>query len=79
MVSLVILMAAILKIGHIGNFVYRSRVNRLIMTREMSLNKMVPLMEGPGGGGGGCTVTPPRLMDYMTFPQQQYCILIFTA
>ena len=31
---------------------YRSRVNRLIMIREMSLNKMVPLMEGPGGGGG---------------------------
>ena len=28
---------------------YRSRVNRLILTREMSLNKMMPLMEGPGG------------------------------
>ena len=37
---------------------YRSRVNRLIMTREMSLNKMVSLMEGPGGGGELCTVTP---------------------
>ena len=30
---------------------YTSRVNRLIRTREMSLNKMIPLMEGPGGGG----------------------------
>ena len=30
---------------------YRSRVNRLFLTREMSLNKIIPLVEGPGGGG----------------------------
>ena len=40
---------------------YISRVNRLIMTREMSLNKMLPLMEGPGGGG--VHGNPPWLID----------------
>ena len=50
--------------GHFDNRPYwqfrphRSRVIRLIMTREMSQNKMVQLMEGPGGGGGGFTVNP---------------------
>ena len=48
--SSVILMATILKIGHTGNFVPTDHV--LIMIREMSLNKMVPLMERLAGGGG---------------------------
>ena len=54
MVISVILMAAILKIGHVGYFVPtdQSRVNRLILTQEMSLNKMIRRMEGLGEGGG---------------------------
>ncbi len=32
-------------------------VNKLIPDKMSSLNKMIPPMESPGGGGGG-TVTP---------------------
>ena len=57
MVSSVILMATILKISHYyWQFrLYSSRANRLILTQEMSLNKVIHLMEVPVG----CTVTPP--------------------
>ena len=45
-------MAAILKSAQKGGGgpTYKAKTSRL-------LNKMIPLMEDPGGGGG-CTVTP---------------------
>ena len=47
----VILIAAILKIGFWPFILYRLNVNSLILTRDRSLNSMIPLNESPGGGG----------------------------
>ena len=61
-VNLVILLAAILKIGH---FVPTDHVlKRLILTEEMSLNKMILLIEVLEGGGVHGNPPPLGFMDY---------------
>ena len=44
----VILIAAILKICFWSFILYRLNVNSLILTRDRSLNSMIPLDAGPG-------------------------------
>ena len=45
---LVILLAAILKIGLWSFILYQLNVNSLILTRDKSLNNMIPLNASPG-------------------------------
>ena len=47
--ELLIVMATILKNGHIGNFVHTDHVKRLLLTEERSLNKIMEFMEGLEG------------------------------
>ena len=44
----VILIAAISKIGLWSFILYRLNVNSVILTRDRSLNNMIPLNESPG-------------------------------
>ena len=52
-------MAAIFKSAQKGGGspTYKVLTSRLLISGG-PLNKMIPLMEDPGGEGGGCTVTP---------------------
>ena len=69
MASSVILMAAILKSGHIWLFrPYRSRVNRLIMTKWYHSWRVM------GGGGGG---VHGGLMDYLVLSDLSLSYIFF--